>query len=432
MAETTKRGVRFTLDDIEEAPATIPFPGTGTAVLEEPRPIPGPTPGAVIKVVGVGGGGGNAINRMIEAGVQGVEFIAVNTDAQALARNLAPTRIQIGEKLTRGLGAGARPEIGREAALEDTEVLLEKLAGADMVFVTTGLGGGTGTGASPVIAGLAAELEALVVAVVTKPFAFEGRRRRQQAEEGLAELKKAVDTVITIPNDKLLATVDQETTMQAAFSLADDVLRQAVQGISDLILETGVINRDFADVRTVMKGMGMALMGTGIAEGENRAVAAAQQAISSPLLEDTSIEGARGVILCITGGDDLRLLEVNEAASIIHEAADPDAMILFGYVQRPEMTGKVKVTVIATGFESHGAGARSRAGAEEPARVAGPETRPAAESTPADEPPPPVIQAPRQVDLRELPFLDDGAGPHLDLLDRDDYEIPAYMRRMQD
>ncbi len=432
MAETTKRGVRFTLDDIEEAPATIPFPGAGTAVLEEPRPVPGPMPGAVIKVVGVGGGGGNAINRMIEAGVQGVEFIAVNTDAQALARNLAPTRIQIGEKLTRGLGAGARPEIGREAALEDTEVLLEKLSGADMVFVTTGLGGGTGTGASPVIAGLAAELDALVVAVVTKPFAFEGRRRRQQAEEGLAELKKAVDTVITIPNDKLLATVDQETTMQAAFSLADDVLRQAVQGISDLILETGVINRDFADVRTVMKGMGMALMGTGVAEGENRAVAAAQQAISSPLLEDTSIEGARGVILCITGGDDLRLLEVNEAASIIHEAADPDAMILFGYVQRPEMTGKVKVTVIATGFESHGTGSRARAAAEEPARLASPETRPPAEPPTAEEPPPPVIQAPRQVDLRNLPFLDDGAGPHLDVLDRDDYEIPAYLRRMQD
>jgi cell division protein FtsZ len=416
--------LRFTLDDLEEERsenAAYPFDYGG-----EDRG--GRPPGAVIKVVGCGGGGGNAVNRMISAGVHGVEFIVVNTDVQALSTNQARQRIQIGSDLTRGLGSGAKPEVGREAALENTEPIVEALGGADMVFVTAGLGGGTGTGASPVIANLASELGALVVAVVTKPFSFEGRRRRQQAEQGLEELKQVVDTVITIPNDKLLHTVDRNTSMPQAFMLADEVLRQAVQGISDLILTPGDINRDFADVRTVMSGMGMALLGTGVADGESRAVEAAQQAISSPLLEDASIEGAQGVIFNVTGGEDLGLHEVNEAASIIHDAAHPDATILFGYVSRPEMNGKVKVTVIATGFD----GAGSRPAPEER------ETRQRGHAPRAPETPPvpdeaPVYIPPQQVHLEELPCReDDGSLAHLDRLDRDDYDIPAYLRRMQD
>jgi cell division protein FtsZ len=305
---------------------------------------------ADIKVIGVGGGGGNAVNRMIAASVRGVQFFAVNTDCQDLKINRAPTKLQIGGKLTKGLGAGANPEVGRAAALEDTEKIIELLQGADMVFVTAGLGGGTGTGASPILAGLARELGALVVAVVTKPFSFEGRRRRQQAEEGLASLRQVVDTVITIPNDKLLHTVDKETPLCTAFDMADDILRQAVQGISDLITVPGEINLDFADVKTIMSGMGMALMGTGISEGEHRAVEAAQRAISSPLLEDASIHGARGVLINVTGGEDMTLHEVAEAANIIQEAAEPDANIIFGTVVDRALQGKVKVTVIATGF----------------------------------------------------------------------------------
>jgi cell division protein FtsZ len=307
--------------------------------------------GARIKVVGVGGGGSNAVNRMVMAGLDGVEFIVANTDVQALRLNAAHNKIQIGAKLTKGLGAGADPNVGRQAALEDTDKLIEALDGADMVFVTTGLGGGTGTGAAPVIASLASELGALTIAVVTKPFRFEGRKRQIQAERGLEELRNSVDTVITIPNERLLATIARSTTLNDAFTSADDVLRQAIQGISDLILVPGMINLDFADVKTIMQGMGFAIMGTGTAEGETRAMHAANLAISSPLLEDASVRGARGVIINVTGGPDLSLIEVSEASAIIQEAAHEEANIIFGAVVDPKMQGKVKITVIATGFE---------------------------------------------------------------------------------
>src|SRR6201993_3681936 len=277
---------------------------------------------AKIKVIGVGGGGGNAVNRMIDAGVEGIEFITANTDLQALRMSRAPVKIQLGVKLTNGLGAGANPEVGRKAALEDSDKIIEALEGADMVFVTTGLGGGTGTGAAPIIASLAAELGALTVAVVTKPFGFEGKRRRVQAEQGIRALRDTVDTLITIPNERLLNFVERATSLGEAFKIADDVLRQAVQGISDLNTVPGEINLDFADVKTIMHGMGMALMGTGVSSGEHRAVEAAQRAISSPLLEEASIEGAKGVLINITGGTDMTLFEVHEAASIIQEAAD--------------------------------------------------------------------------------------------------------------
>ena len=307
--------------------------------------------GARIKVVGVGGGGSNAVNRMVQAGLDGVEFIVANTDLQALKLNAAPNKIQIGGKLTKGLGAGADPNVGRQAALEDTDKLIEALDGADMVFVTTGLGGGTGTGAAPVIASLASELGALTIAVVTKPFRFEGKKRQSQAERGLEELRDCVDTVITIPNERLLATIARTTSLTQAFTSADDVLRQGIQGISDLILVPGLINLDFADVKTIMAGMGIAIMGTGIAEGDNRAIDAANAAISSPLLEDASVKGARGVIINVTGGSDLSLIEVSEASAIIQEAAHEDANIIFGAVVDPKMEGKVKITVIATGFD---------------------------------------------------------------------------------
>ncbi len=307
--------------------------------------------GANIKVIGIGGGGGNAINRMIEAGIEGVEFIAVNTDLQALSNNAAGMKIQIGNQLTKGLGSGGRPDIGKEAAMEDTEKLLEIIEGADMVFLTTGLGGGTGTGATPILANLASEMDILAIAIVTLPFEFEGRIRAKQAHEGLGELKGAVDTVISIPNERLLETVNLDTSIQDAFKMADDILRQAVQGISDLITKPGLINLDFADVKSVMKGMGMAFMGTGIASGENRAVDAAHKAISSPLLVDTSIEGAHGVLINITGGADITLLEVSKASELIHSLAHPDANIIFGTVIDEGMKEMVKVTVIATGFD---------------------------------------------------------------------------------
>src|SRR5919199_1451756 len=268
--------------------------------------------GARIKVVGVGGGGSNAVNRMVQAGLDGVEFIVANTDLQALKLNAAPNKIQIGAKLTKGLGAGADPNVGRQAALEDTETLVHALSGADMVFVTTGLGGGTGTGAAPVIASLASELGALTIAVVTKPFKFEGRKRQLQAEPGLQELRECVDTVITIPNERLLATISRTTSLTDAFTTADDVLRQAIQGISDLILVPGLINLDFADVKTIMAGMGLAIMGTGIAEGPDRAIEAARRAISSPLLEGASVTGSRGVIINVTGGAHLSPVGVGE------------------------------------------------------------------------------------------------------------------------
>lgn len=322
--------------------------------------------GARIKVIGVGGGGGNAVNRMVTSGLQGVEFIVANTDLQALRQNQAPVRLQLGAKLTKGLGAGADPKVGRQAALEDTDQLIGALDGADMVFVTTGLGGGTGTGAAPVIASLASELGALTVAVVTKPFTFEGKRRAQQAERGLAELRETVDTVITIPNERLLSTIDRKTSLTQAFAMADDVLHQAIQGISDLILVPGLINLDFADVTTIMKGMGFAIMGTGVSQGENRAVDAANRAVSSPLLEDASVNGARGVVINVTGGPDLSLLEVSEATSIIQAAAHEDAIIIFGAVVDPAMEGRVKITVIATGFDRSGASQATSATAHTP------------------------------------------------------------------
>ena len=315
--------------------------------LEEDR-----RPGARIKVVGVGGGGSNAVNRMVASSSGGVDFIVVNTDAQALTLNEAPVRLQIGERLTKGLGAGADPAIGRKAALDDTEQLIQALDGADMVFVAAGLGGGTGTGAAPVVANLASELNALTIAVVTKPFAFEGKRRISQAEAGLEALRESVDTVIVIPNERILTTIDTTTSLTDAFALADDVLHQAVQGISDLITVPGLINLDFADVTAIMSRMGMAIMGTGYADGENRGVEAAHRATSSPLLEDASVEGARGVIVNVTGGSDLSLHEVNEATSIIRAAAHEEANIIFGAVIDPAMEGQMKITVIATGFES--------------------------------------------------------------------------------
>ncbi len=307
--------------------------------------------GAKIKVVGVGGGGSNAVTRMVQAGLSGVEFIVANTDAQALRANPAPIKIQIGSKLTKGLGAGADPNVGRQAALEDTDNLIQALSGADMVFVTTGLGGGTGTGAAPVIAALATELGALTIAVVTRPFKFEGKKRQKQAEAGLDALRESVDTVITIPNERLLSVIDRSTSMLDAFVTADDVLRQAIQGISDLILVPGLINLDFADVKTIMSGMGVAMMGTAMSEGAMRATDAANRAISSPLLEDASVDGARGVIINVTGGPDMSLMEVNEALTIIQEAAHEDANIIFGAVVDPQLGGRVKITVIATGFD---------------------------------------------------------------------------------
>jgi cell division protein FtsZ len=307
--------------------------------------------GANIKVIGVGGGGGNAVNRMIESGIEGISFLVVNTDLQALSMSKAPVKIQIGSKRTRGLGAGADPQVGRDAALEDTEKIIDALEGADMVFITAGMGGGTGTGAAPIVAGLASELEILTVAVVTKPFGFEGRRRMQNAEKGIRELHECVDTIITIPNDRLLTTVDRNTSLADSFRMADDVLRQAVQGISDLITVPGMINLDFADVRTIMRGSGIALMGTGQASGENRAIQATNAAIASPLLEEASIEGAHGVLVNITGGSNLTLHEVNEATSIIQKAAHPEANIIFGAVIDERMQDAMKITVIATGFD---------------------------------------------------------------------------------
>jgi len=308
--------------------------------------------GARIKVVGIGGGGGNAVNTMINAGLPGVEFIAANTDAQALRVNLAPIKVQIGEKITKGLGAGANPGVGKKAAEEDIERIREHLNGADMVFITAGMGGGTGTGGAPVVARLAKELGALTVGVVTKPFLFEGKKRMKQAEDGMRELKDSVDTLIAIPNQRLLSIAGRNMPILETFKKADDVLLQAVRGISDLITVHGLINLDFADVRTIMSEMGMAMMGAAVSAGENRAVEAAQHAISSPLLEDVSIKGARGVLINITGGPTLSLHEVNEAATLVQEEADDDANIIFGAVIDEQMGDEVRITVIATGFGS--------------------------------------------------------------------------------
>ncbi len=380
-----------------------------------------PVTGACIKVVGVGGAGCNAVNRMIEAGIGGVDFISANTDLQALRLSRAAVRLQLGSKLTKGLGAGSNPEVGRQAALEDTEKVLELLEGADMVFITCGLGGGTGTGAAPIVGSLAAELGALTVGVVTKPFLFEGRRRMRQAEDGLLELKESVDTVITIPNSRLLTTVPPGTSLSDAFKIADDVLRQAVQGISDLITIPGVINLDFADVRAVMTGAGMALMGTAIAEGENRAANAARRAISSPLLEDTTIQGAHGVLINITGNTDMTLHEIDEASRIIQEAADSEANIIFGSVFDETLANKIKITVIATGFD------KPKSPKAEVTKIHPAETAPqplqpeTARSLPA--PAGPYSQQPR--DYSQDPILPPNDAP----AGRADLDFPAFLRR---
>jgi cell division protein FtsZ len=342
---------------------------------------------------------------MIEAGIEGVQFLVANTDLQALKSSRASVKLQIGEKLTRGLGAGGDPEVGRQSALEDTEKIIEALEGSDMVFITTGLGGGTGTGAAPILASLATELGALTVAVVTKPFRFEGRRRQRQAEQGLNELRECVDTVITIPNERLLNAVAKGTPFLESFKLADDVLRQAVQGISDIITVPGLINVDFADVKTIMAGMGMALMGTGSAAGENRALEATQRAISSPLLEEASIEGAKGLLVNVTGGTDLTLFEVNEAMSIIHDSADPDANIIFGAVLDERLADEMKITVIATGFEK-------AAAAVEPARTYAA---------------PPMGASPSGASPSGGP-----GGGTTGPLRRDDVDVPAFIRKKAD
>ena len=322
---------------------------------------------AKIKVIGVGGGGSNAVNRMIDSGLQGVDFLVANTETQALDNSKADIKIQLGEKLTKGLGAGANPQVGEEAAQESREEITKALSGSDMVFVTAGMGGGTGTGAAPIVAECAREMGALTVGVVTKPFTFEGKRRKNQADKGIEMLTSKVDTIIVIPNDKLLQVVDKKTPLNEAFRTADDVLRQGIKGISDLITVPGLINLDFADVKTIMTNQGEALMGIGIGEGENRAVDAAKMAINSPLLE-TSIEGAKGILLNITGSGDLSLFEINEAAEIISEAADPEANIIFGSVIDENLGDRVQITVVATGF-----GAQPKTGAVKSPFGVGPE-----------------------------------------------------------
>jgi len=396
---------------------------------------------AKIKVIGVGGGGSNAVNRMVQARLDGVEFIVANTDSQALRVSPAATKIQIGGKLTKGLGAGADPNVGRQAALEDTDAIIAALSGADMVFVTTGLGGGTGTGAAPVIASLASELGALTVAVVTKPFKFEGKKRQMQAERGLEALKDCVDTIITIPNERLLAIIERNTPLTEAFATADDVLRQAIQGISDLILVPGLINLDFADVKTIMSGMGLAMMGTGIAEGPERAMEAARKAISSPLLEGASVNGARGVIINVTGGPDLSLVEVSEASSIVQEAADEDANIIFGAVVDPALKGKVKITVIATGFGPQvGTTRMPAAPGATPVDLSayGEAARVRAEQHPAAAAPGPSISTSRRAAF-DLPFAASAGSapapggkasePDLDL--QSPFDVPAFLRRQE-
>ena len=372
--------------------------------------------GAEIRVIGVGGGGGNAVNSMISAGIEGVKFVAANTDLQALATSLAPSKLQLGAKLTKGLGAGANPEVGRKAANEDSTRIAEAIQGTDLLFITAGLGGGTGTGAAPVIANIAKEMGILTVGVVTKPFPFEGQRRMRQAEEGLRELRDNVDTLITIPNQRLLGVVDRKTTLLESFRMADDILRQAVAGIADLVTVPGLVNVDFADVRTVMSRMGRAVMGVGIARGDNRAVEAAGRAISSPLLEDGSIDGAQGVLINVTCGPDLSLQEANEAANIVQKAVAEDAQIIWGTVIRPEQQDEIMITVIATGFEE-----RAVAGARPPQRA----------------------QQPRVMRERELETptfrrdqIKKAVGMDFTVLESDldsaDLDIPTFLRRQAD
>jgi cell division protein FtsZ len=385
--------------------------------------------GARIKVVGVGGGGSNAVARMIHEGLEGVEFHVMNTDVQALESSVVPNKLQIGTKITGGLGAGSDPAVGRRAALEDTERIIELLQGADMVFVTAGLGGGTGAGAAPVVATLAKELDALTVAVVTKPFTFEGVRRMRQADKSLAELAGTVDTVIAIPNDRLLALVPRGTSFFEAFRLADDILMQAVRGISDIITTPGLINRDFSDIRATMQGMGYAMMGTAVGNGANAAVEAARKAISCPLLEDSRITGSRGILINITGSSQLGLHEVNEACSIIREAADcDDVQINFGIILNEAMQDSVKITVIATGFQPEGAPMAERPAPLEPRIVAVPEPARAAEPVLEPEPEPgPVIEEPAEPHQPAAASAA-AAAPSL-TFDPDDLDTPAYLRR---
>ena len=386
--------------------------------------------GANLKVVGVGGGGCNAVNTMIKAGLNGVEFVGANTDAQALAACSAPVKVQLGAKLTKGLGAGANPEIGRNAMLEDKDRIHEMLVGADMIFITAGLGGGTGTGGAPILATIAREAGALTVAVVTKPFLFEGKRRQRQAEEGLKELRKCVDTLITIPNQRLLNIAGRDMSLLETFRTADEVLLQAVRGISDLITINGLINLDFADVRTVMSEMGLALMGTGVAKGENRAVEAAQRAISSPLLEDITISGARGILINITGGADLTLYEVNEASTLVQEEADEDANIIFGAVIDESLREEMRVTVIATGFgraeEKEERLPESRAAAQEREKTV---INFARKESNRDVPT--FIRQEKGVEIQERPAKS-AKGRLSPNLREDEYDIPTFLRKQAD
>jgi len=387
--------------------------------------------GARIKVVGVGGGGSNAVARMIHEGLEGVEFHVMNTDVQALEASIVPKKLQIGVKITGGLGAGSDPAVGRQAALEDTERIIELLQGADMVFVTAGLGGGTGAGAAPVVASLAKELDALTVAVVTKPFMFEGARRMRQADKSLAELAGTVDTVIAIPNDRLLALVPRGTSFFEAFRLADDILRQAVQGISDIITTPGMINRDFSDIRATMLGMGYAMMGTAVGHGANAAVEAARKAISCPLLEDSRITGSRGILINITGSSQLGLHEVNEACSIIREAADcDDVQINFGVILNESMDDAVKITVIATGFQPENAPVAERPAAKEPRIVVPAAVEPARPVEVIHEAPPepePMVEEPSEPLEPAVAAAAASAGALS--YDPDDLDTPAYLRR---
>jgi cell division protein FtsZ len=393
---------------------------------------------AKIKVIGVGGGGGNAVNRMIDAGLEGVEFITANTDLQALRLSRAPMKIQLGVKLTNGLGAGANPEVGRRSALEDSDKIIEALEGADMVFITAGMGGGTATGAAPIIASLASEMGALSVAVVTKPFAFEGKRRMQQAERGIAELMETVDTTIVIPNEKLLG-VAQDAGFFESFRVADDILRQAVQGISDIITIPGIINRDFADVKAIMAGMGYAVMGTATAAGARRATEAAQKAIASPLLEAGAIDGARGILINITGSTSLKLAEVQEACTIIQSAADEEANIIFGAVMDEKMKDSVKITVIATGFRD--SGVRRRQNDVQRGFVVSPETDEFPDSRPEPEPesdsfpsPPPMVMesaAPMATTSAqpEPMGVDAMRNAMIANFEQADLDVPAFLRK---
>ncbi|PYX87227.1 MAG: cell division protein FtsZ [Acidobacteria bacterium] len=386
---------------------------------------------AKIKVIGVGGGGGNAVNRMIDSGMKDIEFVVANTDLQALRMSRAPVKIQLGVKLTTGLGAGANPEVGRKAALEDSEKIIEALEGADMVFVTAGLGGGTGTGAAPIIASLASEMGALTVAVVTKPFNFEGKRRMAQAERGLSDLIDSVDTTIVIPNEKLLA-VAQDAGFFESFRVADDILRQGVQGISDIITIPGIINRDFADVKAIMQGMGYAVMGTATASGSRRAIEAAQRAIASPLLEAGAIDGARGILINITGSSSLKLTEVNEASTIIQSAAHEDANIIFGAVLDDKMKDSVKITVIATGFKDADIIRRRQEQARTP--FFSPRERVDFDDHEPDPMPQPVImeQAVASAPVAEGIPVEPARTMVAANFQQDDLDVPAYLRKRND